>query len=231
VKNKGIYILAVLFGVLTCYFIYDYLIQVEKKINTVEVGEVVVASRDIPAKTRLAGDMFRLEAIPREYIHPQAARSLEEVVDCIATTPLMEGEQVLKSRINAPGDGKDGLSYLVPLGKRALTIAVDQVSGIAGMLRPGDRVDVGAVVSIPYSNGEPYGLVVLQDIEVLAVGQKTGDDKSADQYETVTLAVNLEEAEALMLAIQEGRVRLLLRSPVETGKSQVPSVNLSDFLP
>ena len=140
-KSRYIVLISIFFGLLTGYFIYDYLVKAEKAINTVQYEDVAVAVQDVPSKSRVTREMVELKKVPVEHIHPQAVHKTEEVIGAITVVPLIKGEQVLKNRIVLPNEVKNGLSYLIPAGKRALTVAVDEVSGISGLIRPGDRVD------------------------------------------------------------------------------------------
>jgi pilus assembly protein CpaB len=235
-KNKHVIALSILFGLLTAYLIYDYLTKVERSMNNVQYGEVVMAAADIPAQTLVTGEMLQVKKVAAEYIHPLAARKKEEVIGRITVAPVAAGEQVLKKRLAGPSEAKHGLSYLIPAGKRAVTVAVDDVSGISGLIRPGDRVDVAATVSIPGEREQkeiPYTLVILQDLQVLAVG-KTLEDKSEGQtpleYKTVTLAVTVEQSQPLVLASQRGSIRLMLRSPVDSSLVDTAPYRAEHFL-
>lgn len=235
-KNKYIIILSLVFGLLTGYFIYDYLIKVEQKVSNIQYGQVVVAKTDVSAKSLITGEMLEIKNVPVEYIHPQALRQKEEALGSIAVAPIIQGEQVLKKKIAVPKDVKYGLAYAVPPGKRAMTVPVDEVSGIAGLVKPGDRVDVAAVVNIPepgLQKESPYALVVLQDLLVLATGRtledKT-DNKGGQSYTTVTLAVTVEQSQPLFLASQKGNIKLMLRSPVDDSKNPTRPFKAEHFL-
>jgi pilus assembly protein CpaB len=234
-KNKWIYILAIFFGLLTTYFIYEFLITVEKKVTHDLTEEVVVLVHDITPKTLLTRDMLTKKHLPAEYIHPDAIRTLDDALGCISLTPFVEGEQLLKSKIVAKGDVKNGLAYLIPVGERAMTIAVDDVSGVAGLLKPGDRVDVASVMGLPDSSDVETmsSLIVLQDIVVLAVGKNISENSSKNtenSSKTVTLAVTVEEAQRLLLANQKGIIRLLLRSPVDNSIVKTNPFEAQDFV-
>jgi pilus assembly protein CpaB len=236
-KNRWIYVLAVIFGLLTCYFIYDFLVSVEKKMTEGETQEVVIVVQDVASKTLLTKEMLAVKKVVADYIHPQALRKTEEAIGSITLTALVKGEQLLKSKIVKKDDTTKGLAYLIPHGKRAVSIAVDDVSGVAGLLKPGDKVDVTAVIGIPDSAGKevPHSLVVLQEITVLAVGknleEKTGKgDNSKEEDKTVTLAVTVEEARPLLLASQKGALRLLLRSPVDSSTVKTNPFKAEDYL-
>ena len=235
-KNKSIYILALIFGLLTTYFIYGFLISVEKKVTNDLTEEVVVLAHDLTPKTLLTREMLIKKNLPAAYIHPEAIRTLDEAVGCIGLTSFVEGEQLLKSKLASKGEIKNGLAYLIPVGERAMTISVDAVSGVAGLLKPGDRVDVASVMGLPDS-GEietMSSLIVLQDIVVLAEGKNMNENNSKktedSSSKTVTLSVTVEEAQRLLLANQKGTIRLLLRSPVDNSIVKTNPFETQDFV-
>lgn len=236
-KNRWIYVLSVIFGLLTCYFIYDFLASVEKKMTEGEMQEVVIVAQDIAPNTLLAKEMLITKKVAVDYIHPQALRKKDEALGSITLTALVEGEQLLKSKVVSKKDTSKGLAYLIPEGKRAMSIEADEVSGVAGLLTPGDRVDVAAVVGIPDAAGKEtsHSLIVLQDISVLAIGKNLEPKQSKNDSEkegktTVTLAVTVEEARQLFLASQKGAVRLMLRSPVDSSTVNTSPFKAEDFL-
>lgn len=235
-KNKKIIILAVAFGLLTSYLVYDYLVGIEKRMTDIRFEEVVIAAADIPGKTLLTPEMLQVKKIPTDYIHPQALREADEAAGSITVSPLVQGEQVLRPNVARPGEGKNGLAFSVPPGKRAMAVPVDEVSGIAGMIRPGDRVDVVTVVNIPLPNGPPYAVVALQDIQVLAVGRQLEgsgareSDKEGVQQDTVTLAVTVEESRSLALCSAKGAIRLILHSPVDRSIKPVGPFKAENYL-
>lgn len=221
-KSKWIYAGALFFGLLTSYFIYDFLAKVEKSATEAKTEEIVVAACNVPAKTLLTREMLVLKKVPVEGIHAQALRKTEEAVGSITLTSLVESEQLLKSKLTSKDNAKNGLAYIIPPDKRAMSIPIDEVSGVANLLEPGDNVDVAAVLGLVDSTGKEttYSLIVLQDIQILAIGKKLDEknnSKESGQQEqkTVTLAVTVEEAQSLFMANQKGTLRLLLRSPID----------------
>lgn len=232
-KNKYIILFAVVLGLLASYFAYDYLMNVEMAAN-IEYEEVIVAAGDITAKSVIRDEMLEKARIHRDAIHPQAARKIEDVVGSVTLAQLVKGEQVLKNKTAKPGDPANGLGYIVPPGKRAMTVAVDGISGVAGFIRPGDRVDVTAVVNITENEKEvPYSLIVLQDIQVLASGSELedkGDRKTSQEYSSITLAITAEQAPPLLLASQKGYVRLMLRSPADDSTVTAAPFKPANFL-
>lgn len=233
-RNKLVIIFALIFGLITAYLVFNYLQDVKAALDDNEYVEIVVANQDIPANTVVSGTMVSKKKIPFQYVHAQEITDNAEVIGKILTVPINSGESIMKNQVIAQGDKKEGLAYLVPKGKRAITIPVDEVSGIAGLIRPGDKIDVIGTVAIGENQPKTYTLLVLQDIEVLATGKimdRSGKETTAPvETKTITMAVTLAEAKPLMMASQRGVIRLMLRSPVDESKGYTPPFTMEEFL-
>jgi pilus assembly protein CpaB len=97
-------------------------------------------------------------------------------------------------------------------GKRAVTVRVDDVRGVAGFIRPNDRVDVVLIRTEGNSNGSSYSDLILQQVKVLAVDQLTGErNEQATVAKAVTLEVTAVEAQKVLLATNIGKLSLILR--------------------
>lgn len=234
-KNKIIILLAVMLGILTSYLVYDYLNDVERALSNMEYGEVVVAVGDIAPKTVLRPEHLEVKEMPVEYIHPAAISRKDEAVGAVTKDFLVSGEQLLARNLGKANDTQNGLAYIIPAGMRAITVPVDEVSGVAGLIKPGDKVDVVATVEIDdgQSTETTYSLVILQNIQVLAAGKKMEDDpesKNQTNAETITLAVSVEQSRPLVLANQKGTIRLMLRSPADNNVVDTLPFKKTDFL-
>lgn len=233
-KNKLVFLIALIFGLITAFLVLNYLNEAKQALDDTDYVEIVVANQDIPAKTVISDSMVVLQKIPRQYMHAQEAMDKKDIVGKILLVPVIAGESILKNQVLEQGDSREGLAYIVPKGKRALTVAVDEVSGVAGLIKPGDRVDVISTIVIGDQQPKPHTLVVLQDIEVLATGKimdiKTDGKTKPVETKTVTLAVTLAEAKPLMMASQRGVIRLMLRSPIDDSKGYTPPFTMEDFL-
>ncbi len=127
----------------------------------------------------------------------------------VVLTSLDRDEPVLKSKITAPGQS-GSLSSMLEEGKRAVTVRVDDVKGVAGFIRPNDRVDV--VLIRTEGNGRSYSDLILQGVKVLAVDQVTGERAEQPTVaKVVTLEVSSEEAQKVVLATNIGKLSLILR--------------------
>jgi pilus assembly protein CpaB len=118
-----------------------------------------------------------------------------------------------------------GLPALIPPGMRALSVRVNDVIAVAGFVLPGTRVDV-LLTGNPGSGGDSVTTTVLENVAVLATGQKLERNAAGEPQNTavITLLVSPEDAQKLTLASQEGRIQLSLRNPLDTGQEKIASL-------
>jgi len=178
-------------------------------VTPVKTETAVFARTNVAERKVVSADILELRQIPATAIHPRAARRIEDVAGRVAVAPIFADEQVLTNKLAAPGVNV-GLSYTLPKDKRAMTIAVNEVIGVAGFVFPGDRVDVVATVN---SGDLHLTKVVLQDVEVLAIAQKVEQKPGEEPRVTTsaTLALTPEQTEIVAQVDTSGRVRLALR--------------------
>lgn len=214
---KGIMGIALGLSLATSGLVYYYLRSVAEPTDRQTVP-VIVAKTDIPAKTKVTAEMIQIQNIPAEYLQPGAVRDRTQVVGVVSREHIIAGEQVTGRRLLSERKSA-GLTGIIPPGKRAVTIAVNDVSGVGGMIRPGDHVDVMATFD-QGTAGDFIGDVVLQDIQVLAVNRdleaglsesNAKDKKEAGKTATVTLAIDASYVHHLAVAEDRGKLRLALR--------------------
>lgn len=177
-----------------------------------EMVERVVATKDLAKGTRLATNNLSIRKVPRDWAHSNAVTptQFEQVKDLELALPAQRGEQLLWSQIE--GKKAPTLSSRLISGRRAVTVAVDEISSISGMLSPGDAIDLVASVK---NAGRSTMVPVLQAVYVLATGTRVEQTAADGQrsYTTVTLDVNPQEARRIMAAREVGRLTALLRAP------------------
>lgn len=194
---------------------------------------VVVAKRDIKELDTLDETNLKLEPVPAKFVQPGAAYAIEDVRGTLAVTTIYVNEQVTRSKVTVPGV-RPGLARQVAPGKRAVTIRVNDETGVAKLLKPGDRVDVAATID-PTGSGNKLALetrVILQDRLVLAIGkyvtntvpaileadpfQREKKSKVAlseyVNYSTITLEVEPPEVTRLIYAATNLPIYLALRN-------------------
>jgi pilus assembly protein CpaB len=135
-------------------------------------------------------------------------------------------EPIIASKVSAP-DQRASLSTVIEKGKRAVTVAVDDVRGVAGFIFPGDFVDV-ALTRTDNSNGpQNFSEVILQHVKVLAIDQMAGQRQEHPTVaKAVTVEVDPEEALRILLAANVGKLSLILRQPEEVALA--PEAKVTD---
>lgn len=183
--------------------------------------QVVVAKASIAADTNIKEEMVQVVEMPVATAQRDAFKKIEEVIGKKTTQPISAGDQLTRRRFSvAPNSG---LQVSIPQDKRAVTIAVDDVSSIAGFVKPGQYVDVINVVGAG-KQGPATGKMILQDVLVLGTGTRdmsTAGSSKAERVSTVTLAVDPRDAVKLRVAQQEGgKISLALR-PLKPEEKEV----------
>ncbi|RZT42919.1 Flp pilus assembly protein CpaB [Cupriavidus agavae] len=182
--------------------------------------KVAVASTDINLGQRLAPEFVKLVDWPRESLPPGTLADLKAIDGRVTKASVMRGEPVLESKLT-PAGTKGGLSAVIADGKRAITVRVNDVVGVAGFALPGSFVDiiVNTNKDAKGSGTEPeqsISKIVLEKILVLAVAQEVNRDETKPKVvNAVTLEVSPEEAEKLDLARSVGSLSLVLRNQIE----------------
>ena len=183
------------------------------------INKVVVLAVDVQLGSRINAEMLKLVDWPSSSVPPGAFTDPKNVDGRVAKIGLQRGEPVLESKL-APVGTRGGLSAVVAEGKRAITVRVNDVVGVAGFALPGNYVDI--MVSTQQETKAPNGQehkiskIVLERILVLAVAQEAGRDETKPKVvNAVTLEVTPDQAEKLDLARSVGALSLVLRNQVD----------------
>src|SRR5579859_3602463 len=151
IGGKGVLLLSVVLGIATSYMVYQYVDQAGQAAKPVETVPVLTAAQDIPARTTISGDMLRVARVPVELKLPDALVVSNDAVGKVSKLPISQGEEVLPNKLFLDRT-ESGLAFVVPDGKRAVSVAVNEVVGSGGMLVPSDYVDVVAVLDVQTNN-------------------------------------------------------------------------------
>lgn len=181
----------------------------KKSLDTGPLVKVVVAAQNIEARTVISDIHLREIMIPQKYAVSGNVARKADLVGKIAKDKIFAGEQVIGERI-ITGRENGGLAAVVKPGYRAVTIKVDQVSGVGGYVRTGDFVDIFVFLQPPYSKQEIVK-AVFQRVEVLDSG--TTANTSDERY--LTIIMTPSDAKRLFLCTELSKVRLALRNTVE----------------
>jgi pilus assembly protein CpaB len=174
---------------------------------------VVVAKEDVQIGTRLQPAMLQLVDWPSASPLKNPLTSIEQAADRVVNMPLVKGEPISMSKLAAKGE-TGGLSAVLREGRRAVTVKVNEIVGVAGFALPGNYVDV--MVNTPDSNNNLVSKIVIERIQVLAVAQDVANLESKPKVvNAVTLEVTPAQAEKIDLARSVGSLSLVLRSQVD----------------
>lgn len=228
-KNKLILILALVVGLVAAGGIYFYLDNMQKTYR--EEGEfvkVVTSKQRIPAKTMITAQMIETKEIPSKYINTDAAVDPKEVIGKTVKSEILPGEQVLRGKLAGAKGSSEGLSYMIEPGKRAVTIAVNEISGVAGQILPGDRVDIMGT----FDNQGVLTTLILQNIPVLSVNQTTDTSGQEEKTSarTLTLSVNPDQMQPLVLCSERTTIRLALRSATDNDILNLPMTRMNNLV-
>ena len=251
-KPKLMIIIGVVLILMATFLAYNWLadqrrmdeeraVRAFKKMQSTQVT-VLVAKEDIPKGSAISPGSIGTQIVPENYVQPQAVTSFDRIADMVTTADISKGEQISLTKLTyAKQAGGGALSGLTPAGKRAVTVLVDNISSVAGMIKPGDYVDVMAALQVPVqvAPGKQEGqlgiLPLFQNVLVLAVGQnsstvssqgsryqkKEDESGNAQQNQMITLALAPQEASLIAFVQEQGKIRLILRSPADAKVEQI----------
>ncbi|KLU23518.1 pilus assembly protein CpaB [Caballeronia mineralivorans PML1(12)] len=206
--------MALLAGVAAVGFASRWLLQTSSS----AVTPVAVAAADVSLGQPLSPNLVRMVNWPTGSIPPGTFKDTKALEGRVVRTSLERGELVVESKL-APQGTKGGLSAVIGEGKRAITVRVNDVVGVAGFALPGNYVDVIVNTQEPEVKGDSQqsiSKIVLEKILVLAVAQQVNrDDTQPKVVNAVTLEVTPEQAEKLDLARSVGSLSLVLRNQVD----------------
>jgi pilus assembly protein CpaB len=176
--------------------------------------EIVVATRDLDIGATVEPADLRLEEWPANHVPEDSFSEVDQVVQGVPVARILSGEPVMRRRLAPPGSGV-GLSPKVPVGMRAVSVRVDDVTGLAGFVLPEAQVDV-LVTGTPLASPEAGRMTrtILSKVKVISAGENLEPDSSGkpQRVPVVTLLVSPEQAELLTLAASQGRLQLVLRN-------------------
>ncbi|MDH4466550.1 MAG: Flp pilus assembly protein CpaB [Bacteriovoracaceae bacterium] len=209
---------------------------------------VVVAKIDIKELELLDDSKVRLDNIPSKYVQPGHLKKIEEVYNTIATVPIKAGEQISLPRITQPG-ARTGLAHQVSVGKRAMSIRVGDETGVSKLIRPGDRVDIMALISPVPGQQELMKLkTIFQDVLILSTGysitnslpmvavQRDDEIKKLNlnaytDYHAVTVELTPNEVQRMTyLVSMSAKILLSLRNNDDKTIERLPATELYDVL-
>jgi pilus assembly protein CpaB len=246
-KSKSVWlaVLALVCGLAASFaakrYIGDELALEKARINPRQtMVDVVVAKSDLRAGDMLGSQNMAVRKVPAEFVSSVAVRpsKFDAYEGAKLANPLRAGEALLQSSV--VGVDVATFSARVKPGVRAITIAVDEINSISGMLQPGDRVDLLFSTKNPLvgSGGAQQlkadiTIPFMHNVTVLATGKqlRAGDDgKSQRQFSTITIEAETDQAQRLVVAQRSGKLTALLRNPEDRAPLTGRAMDLETLL-
>jgi pilus assembly protein CpaB len=159
-------------------------------------------------------DMVELKRVPAKSLQPNDLTSLDSAIGKFSVSDILKGQHI-NSEMVKPMLGIRFLSERIPPGMRAFTISVDKLTAIEGLLKPDDKVDIIGTFVFP-SGGPPVIITLFQGVKVLATNKNISPWRADGKTDTITLAIKHEDVKTLAYALEIAKVRMVLRTPLDT---------------
>ena len=262
-NNKAL-TLSLVMAVMAIFFVQSYVSSIEeegkKKFGTSVM--VIVARRDVKEMETMNETMLEFKLLPKTFLEPAAisidkvendkesSKALKGLAGTIAVVPIKKGEQITYNKLTEPSM-RTGLAPQIAPGRRAISIPVNETSGVSKLVKPGDRVDLISVIDMGGGKDAKIAKTVLQDVVVLSIGRyvtnnvarsvemdATGGKEKirslAEDFSFATVTLEVEPAQvqtlALLLASGDNAITLALRNNDDVERSNIPSTTFSDVL-
>jgi pilus assembly protein CpaB len=231
---RSVFLIAVALscGLVAAVGVFQYLDKVQAA-GRAETSQVLVAARDINISEALNEENVQIATLPRRLVQPGTLSDLKALEDKFARVRLYPGEPILQDKLM----GSDGTasSVKVPPGYRVVSVKVTSESSVSSLIEPGDRVDVIVVLGQPHRSALAFSKTILKAVRVFAVNsdiaRNTEDlDKTVEQARTVSVLLEPDHVEKLMMAAQLGTIRLALRSPEDTEVAETSGCTMDELI-
>lgn len=229
---------ALVMGLVTSVLVFTWLQNEKNRLMAAPIPvsqnvQVLVANADLPWGTKLTPEMMQLMEFVPGAVPEGHFTSAETAKERVLLVDLKRNELLLESKL-APIGATGGVAAVTDPNKRAMSVKVDDVIGVAGFIKPADHVDVMVTIEPPGGKHEnAVSKMILENVKVLAAGtqmERKGKDEEPKQVQVITVEVEVEEAEKLALASTQGRLRLALRNPLNKEHVLTKGANVGALL-
>lgn len=231
-RLASVFLFALIVSGVASLLVYNFVIARVASASVVKVPRkpLLVAAHKLETGALLTAEDLRIiqvaDALPEGIINDKA-----QLIGRGVLAPIYPNEPFNTERIAEQGAGA-GLASMIPVGKRAVALRVNDVVGLAGFVLPGMRVDVIVSSSAGSAETGTISKTILQNIEVLSAGHKIEKrvDGKPEEAQVVNLLVTPAQAETLSLASNETRVQLVLRNPLDKEESKTSGTSVAAML-
>jgi pilus assembly protein CpaB len=212
-------LIALAIGALVSFVVYRNLQGGRAK--SVPGEDVLVAANDLQVGTKLEDKDVKYVHYPSGDLPLGVFHHKDRLLGRGVILPISRGELILTNKLAAENAGY-GLPSLIPPGMRAVSVRVNDTTGVAGFVLPGTRVDV-LLTGNPEGVNQQETTTVLENVAVLATGQKLERNAAGEPQTTpvITLLVSPDDAQKLTLAANQGKIQLSLRNPLDTKQQEL----------
>jgi pilus assembly protein CpaB len=225
-SNLILFVIAMLLALFTTLVVMNQLTQLRTKKTSEQAISVVVVDKPIAAHQVVSASDVSLQTVAKSAVQSGVMTSLSEVVGRYTGSQWFAGQQVLSSMV-LDRNTAAAFPVSIPNGERAFTIANDPVTGVDHLISNGDHVDI----LVSYNSPKPTATTLLQNIQVLHVDSappsqpsqatvngtsSSGNGDPKQLVDTLTVAVNPQQAAALDYAMSFGKIHVVLRNPSDT---------------
>ena len=245
--NTRAFTLALIIASFSMFMVYTYIedrkTEIIKRYGT--PTSVVVAKKNIGELELIDDKAVSIITVPQKFAAPEHFKTIKEIENTVASTPILKGEQITKPRVTYP-DAKTGLARQVSVGKRALAIRINEQQAVSQLIKPGDRVDVLAAVDFSSGRKDLQRVrTIVQDVIVLSTGKsmtnaipiygvktpreiKKMNANTYTQYNTVTLELTPYQVQRMIhiLSFAGYPIFLALRNNNDKQKINIESTDI-----
>ncbi|HMB96540.1 MAG TPA: Flp pilus assembly protein CpaB [Tepidisphaeraceae bacterium] len=222
-------VLAIVLGLFAMIFAKNYMDKKNPSVNSENAMKVVVLKKDVPAGKQLTAEDLGTAKMAGD-VNPQSVFSdPAQLEKRVIVAPSIKGTPIVQTMLAPEGTG-NGMQALIPDGKRAITVEINEFSGVAGNLVPGCRVDI--VSTFSGEHGEMLSRTIVQNVRVQALGMHQGDaagNEPTGPTRSITLIATPAEAEAIELATATGHPRMVLRASGDNEPSDSEGITVAEL--
>jgi pilus assembly protein CpaB len=231
VKKIAPLIVALILGGIAAKMAFDFVQKRQGGLSAeLKHPQMVVAKQSVEAGTALTEEDLALGDVSSDTTIPETAfTSVDQLVGRVTVVPLLQGQAITTTLLAPKGMGA-GLQAAVPLGMRAVTVEINEITGVAGYLGPGCHVDVIQTLKDD-KTGMPMARTLAQNVKITAIGMRHNPQDGDGGGRSVTLLVTPAQAELMELASSIGRPRFTLRNGDDLAVNAEPKgVTLAELL-
>jgi pilus assembly protein CpaB len=221
---------AVFIAAMATYGVFRVL-QAAKTSARVATRSVVVAAKDIPAGAQLDKESLAVKEWPAVAVPDAALATLSAAEGRVTRVPIFTGEAIVPGRLARQGTAP-GLEARITPGMRAMSVRINDVAGLSGLIQPNSRVDVLVSLREGGREAEEVSKLFLENMRVLSMGSRTTRDDTGEPTPatTATLEVTPAQAEKLAVAMRQGMIQLVLRGFDDFDSTRTKGASSSEVL-